>query len=109
MSWSRVEFERKEIVVCENVGQMSVSLRRHGDLTHSAYVSIIIREISATKGEDFTTGSGKQVQFDPGQSVLSCLCLSRLLLSSTPVARKNDILVFRATRAEVHACCKHQV
>lgn len=67
MSWSRVEFERKEMVACENVGRLSVTLRRRGNLQQSAYVSIQVREISAKIGEDFIPSSAKQVQFDPGQ------------------------------------------
>lgn len=66
MRWSRVDFEREEIVVCENVGTLSVSLLRTGDLQHSAYVSIQVREISAKVGDDFVPNSVKQVQFDPG-------------------------------------------
>nr|KAG5697393.1 hypothetical protein BaRGS_008819 [Batillaria attramentaria] len=68
MHWSRVEFERKEMVACENVGSLSVTVRRIGDLTFSAYVSIHVREISAKMGEDFIPSSTKQVQFDPGET-----------------------------------------
>ncbi|XP_076440206.1 LOW QUALITY PROTEIN: FRAS1-related extracellular matrix protein 1-like [Babylonia areolata] len=71
MSWSRVSFERKETVACENIGRLSVTLRRTGDLTQSAYVSIQVREVSATIGEDFIPSPAKQVQFDPGEAVVT--------------------------------------
>lgn len=71
MRWSRVEFERKEMVACENVGRLSVTIRRHGDVSSSAFVSIQVREISAKIGEDFIPSSAKQVQFDPGEAVVT--------------------------------------
>lgn len=69
MRWSRVEFERKEVVACENVGILSVTLTRSGDLSHSAFIGIHVREISAKIGEDFIPNSAKQVQFDPGNTM----------------------------------------
>jgi hypothetical protein len=73
MRWSRVEFERKELVVCENIGRLAVSIRRSGDLGAPSYVSIHVREISAKLGEDFVPSSAKQVQFDPGKKTLRAI------------------------------------
>ena len=67
MSWSHVEFERKEMVACENIGRLSVTLVRTGDISTSSYVSISVKEVSAKEGEDFIITSAAQVQFDPGK------------------------------------------
>ena len=66
MKWSKIDFTTEDVVVCENVGTLSVILRRTGALDQSAYVGIHVREMSARIGHDFTPSSAKQVQFSPG-------------------------------------------
>lgn len=66
LSWSIIEFAKKELVVCEDVGTLSVSLKRKGALESMAFVGISIREVSATEGIDFVPSTAQQVQFNPG-------------------------------------------
>lgn len=66
LSWSIIEFTKKELVVCEDVGTLSVTLQRKGALKNMAFVGISIREVSATEGSDFVASTARQVQFNPG-------------------------------------------
>ncbi|GFR64512.1 FRAS1-related extracellular matrix protein 1, partial [Elysia marginata] len=68
MSWSKVQFDREEIVLCENIGTLNIAVTRTGNLDQSAYVGVHIRGMSAKKGEDYIPKSSKQIQFDPGES-----------------------------------------
>lgn len=68
LSWSTVEFTKTDIVVCEDVGTLSVTLQRKGAIKNMAFVGISIREVSATKGIDFVPSTAQQVQFNPGQA-----------------------------------------
>ncbi|XP_071131154.1 FRAS1-related extracellular matrix protein 1-like [Mytilus edulis] len=68
VSWSIIEFEKKDLVVCENVGTLSVKLRRKGALDNLAFVRVSIKEMSATEGVDFVPSTAEQVQFNPGQA-----------------------------------------
>ncbi|GFO18835.1 fras1-related extracellular matrix protein 1 [Plakobranchus ocellatus] len=68
MSWSKVEFYHTSIVLCENLGTLTVHVIRTGNLDQSSYVGVHIRGMSAKRGEDFIPKSAKQLQFDPGKS-----------------------------------------
>jgi hypothetical protein len=66
MSWPMIEFTRLEYIVCEDVGTLSVGLRRIGETSQSSYTSVTLREMSAKAGEDFGSQTAAQIQFDPG-------------------------------------------
>ena len=66
MKWSKVELERSHIVVCEDIGTLTVTLKRKGALDQMAFVGIKVREMSAKQGRDFIASSAQQVQFNPG-------------------------------------------
>ncbi|KAH9504170.1 hypothetical protein Btru_065201 [Bulinus truncatus] len=67
-SWSRTQFDRDEIVACENIGTLTVTVVRSGNLAQAASVGITVREQSAKKGVDFTPGNVKQINFASGES-----------------------------------------
>ncbi|XP_064624368.1 FRAS1-related extracellular matrix protein 1-like isoform X2 [Lineus longissimus] len=71
MSWPMIEFTRLEYIVCEDVGTLSVGLRRVGETSQSSYVSVSVREMSAKAGEDFGSQTAAQIQFDPGVKIVS--------------------------------------
>lgn len=56
-------------MVCENVGTLSVKLRRKGALDNLAFVRVSIKEMSATEGVDFVPSTAEQVQFNPGKFI----------------------------------------
>ncbi|XP_050400427.2 FRAS1-related extracellular matrix protein 1 [Patella vulgata] len=66
--WSRIEFISADMVACENVGTLSITILRRGALNQMAYVGVQIKEMSAKTGEDFVPSSARQVQFGAGQS-----------------------------------------
>lgn len=66
MKWSRIEFPRKQIISCEDIGTLSITLKRTGDLNQISFVGIKVRDMSAKSGLDFYISSSKQVQFNPG-------------------------------------------
>ncbi|ESO92424.1 hypothetical protein LOTGIDRAFT_233175 [Lottia gigantea] len=66
--WSIIQFISADMVACENVGVLSITLIRIGAIHQMAYVGVQIKEMSAKTGEDFVPSSAKQVQFGPGQS-----------------------------------------
>lgn len=62
-----MQFDREEIVACENIGTLEVTVSRSGNLDQSSFVKINVREMSAKKGVDFMPSTAKQVQFDSGE------------------------------------------
>lgn len=66
MKWSRIEFLRKQIITCEDIGTLTITLKRTGDLNQISFVGIKVRDMSASSGLDFFPSSAKQVQFNPG-------------------------------------------
>jgi hypothetical protein len=66
LEWSLIEFSKTDLVVCENVGTLTMTLERSGALTQMAFVAIQVRGISARAGEDFIPSTAQQVQFEPG-------------------------------------------
>ncbi|XP_078656896.1 FRAS1-related extracellular matrix protein 1-like [Branchiostoma floridae x Branchiostoma belcheri] len=68
LKWSVVEMVHPEYSVCEDVGSVSILLRRRGDLEQSVFVGVHVKGLTAEEGQDFTTGRAQQIQFDPGVS-----------------------------------------
>ena len=66
LKWSMIEFEKTALVVCENIGTLSLTLTRKGDLGSNAFVSIQTQDKTTLTNEDYISSSAKQVQFDPG-------------------------------------------
>ncbi|XP_059163073.1 FRAS1-related extracellular matrix protein 1-like [Physella acuta] len=66
MSWSRTQFDKEEVVACENVGVLTVTVTRIGNLAQLAFVDVVVREQSAKKGVDFSPSSAKQIRFESG-------------------------------------------
>ncbi|XP_066577018.1 FRAS1-related extracellular matrix protein 1a [Amia ocellicauda] len=66
--WSRTEFSQAEYRVCEDVGTLSVSIVRKGNMAESSFVAVKVNEISASVGKDFTLSPSNLIQFDPGVS-----------------------------------------
>lgn len=64
--WSRTGFLLTDYVTCENIGTLSLTLIRAGDVEKSAFVGIRVRPMSAKAQNDFIPSTAKQVQFDPG-------------------------------------------
>lgn len=70
-SWSYIEFERAGIVVCENIGTLPLTLIRQGDISTLAFVSIESQDRTTRVNDDYVPSSNKQIQFDPGVSIVS--------------------------------------
>ncbi|XP_034021139.1 FRAS1-related extracellular matrix protein 1a isoform X2 [Thalassophryne amazonica] len=66
LSWSRVELSRSEYSVCEQQGSISLDIVRKGNIAKSSYITIKVKEESATAGRDFTFSPSPLIQFDPG-------------------------------------------
>ena len=79
LKWSMIEFEKTALVVCENIGTISLTLTRKGDLGSNAFVSIHTQDKTTLTNEDYVPSSAKQVQFDPGmtQQIPRCKVLMR--------------------------------
>lgn len=67
MYWSVIELTRTNLVICENIGTLTIQLVRHGAIEQMAFVSIRVREMSAKNGDDFSPSTASQVQFEPGK------------------------------------------
>ncbi|XP_066298099.1 FRAS1-related extracellular matrix protein 1-like isoform X1 [Branchiostoma lanceolatum] len=66
LKWSAVEMVHPQYSVCEDVGSVSILLRRRGALEQSVFVGVHVKGLTAEEGQDFTTGRAQQIQFDPG-------------------------------------------
>ena len=67
--WSLIELAKSSVIVCENVGTLSIRLIRTGNLGSSAFVTIGAQDRTTKTGEDYTPSSARQVQFDPGKNL----------------------------------------
>ncbi|TNN46634.1 FRAS1-related extracellular matrix protein 1 [Liparis tanakae] len=67
-SWSSVELSQPQYSVCEDQGSVSLDLFRRGNLAESSYVTVKVKEVTATAGKDFRTSPSSLIQFDPGVS-----------------------------------------
>ncbi|XP_035698595.1 FRAS1-related extracellular matrix protein 1-like isoform X3 [Branchiostoma floridae] len=68
LKWSTVEMVHPQYSVCEDVGSVSILLRRRGNLDQSVFVGVHVKGLTGEEGQDFTTGRAQQIQFDPGVS-----------------------------------------
>ncbi|XP_040337212.1 FRAS1-related extracellular matrix protein 1 isoform X4 [Herpailurus yagouaroundi] len=68
LKWSHIEWSQAEYEVCETVGILSLEITRRGYSMDSAFVSVQVKQVSATVGKDFTLTPSKLIQFDPGMS-----------------------------------------
>ncbi|XP_068164367.1 FRAS1-related extracellular matrix protein 1a isoform X2 [Antennarius striatus] len=67
-SWSSVELTQPEYSVCEEQGTLSLDIIRKGNLDESSYVTVKVKEVTATAGQDFLIRPSSLIQFDPGVS-----------------------------------------
>ncbi|CAJ1086551.1 FRAS1-related extracellular matrix protein 1a [Xyrichtys novacula] len=68
VSWSTVELSQSHYSVCEDRRTVSLEINRKGNLAESSYVTVKVKEMTATAGKDFLIGSSSLIQFDPGVS-----------------------------------------
>ncbi|KAJ8382093.1 hypothetical protein SKAU_G00028710 [Synaphobranchus kaupii] len=68
LAWSRVELAQSEFTACEDQGAISLTLLRKGNTAESSYVSVKVKEVTATAEKDFTLSPSTLIQFDPGVS-----------------------------------------
>ncbi|KAM9400758.1 FRAS1-related extracellular matrix protein 1a isoform 1-T2 [Salvelinus alpinus] len=68
LKWSRVELVVSEYQACEDQGTVSLDVLRKGNMAESSYITIKVREVTATAGKDFTLSPSSLIQFDPGVS-----------------------------------------
>uniref|UniRef100_A0A672MFC2 FRAS1-related extracellular matrix protein 1 n=1 Tax=Sinocyclocheilus grahami TaxID=75366 RepID=A0A672MFC2_SINGR len=64
-SWASVQLTRTEYVICENQGSVSLTIQRKGNVQDSSYVTVQVKELTASAGKDFIPASSL-IQFDPG-------------------------------------------
>ncbi|XP_036969221.1 FRAS1-related extracellular matrix protein 1a isoform X1 [Acanthopagrus latus] len=67
-SWSSVELSQPEYSVCEEQGTVSLDVIRRGNLAESSYITVKVKEVTATIGKDFLISPSSLIQFDPGVS-----------------------------------------
>uniref|UniRef100_A0A8D0D5C7 Fras1 related extracellular matrix 1a n=1 Tax=Sander lucioperca TaxID=283035 RepID=A0A8D0D5C7_SANLU len=67
-SWSSVELSQSEYSVCEEQGTVSLDIIRKGNLAESSYITVKVKEVTATAGKDFLISPSSLIQFDPGVS-----------------------------------------
>uniref|UniRef100_A0AAV2KQ14 FRAS1-related extracellular matrix protein 1 n=1 Tax=Knipowitschia caucasica TaxID=637954 RepID=A0AAV2KQ14_KNICA len=68
LSWARLELCETRLSVCEKQGTVSVDIERKGNLAESSYVTVKVKDVTATTGTDFVVNPSSLVQFDPGVS-----------------------------------------
>uniref|UniRef100_A0A3Q3B9I0 FRAS1-related extracellular matrix protein 1 n=1 Tax=Kryptolebias marmoratus TaxID=37003 RepID=A0A3Q3B9I0_KRYMA len=66
--WSSVELSQAEVSACEEQGTISLDITRKGNLAESSYVTVKVKEGTATAGKDFLVNPSALIQFDPGVS-----------------------------------------
>ncbi|KAM9335623.1 FRAS1-related extracellular matrix protein 1a [Symphorus nematophorus] len=67
-SWSSVELSQPHYSVCEEQGHVSLDVIRKGNLAESSYITVKVKEVTATAGKDFLLSPSSLIQFDPGVS-----------------------------------------
>ncbi|XP_027143924.1 FRAS1-related extracellular matrix protein 1a isoform X2 [Larimichthys crocea] len=67
-SWSTMELSQPEHSVCEDQGTFSLDIIRSGNLAESSYITVKVKEVTATAGKDFLFSASSLIQFDPGVS-----------------------------------------
>ncbi|KAJ8008243.1 hypothetical protein DPEC_G00102780 [Dallia pectoralis] len=68
LKWSRVELAASEYRACENKGAVSLNILRNGNVAESSYVTVKVKDGTATAGKDFILNPSSLIQFDPGVS-----------------------------------------
>lgn len=68
LSWARLEFSEPRYTVCEQQGVISIDIIRKGNLAESSYITVKLRDVTATAGKDFIINPSSLIQFDPGVS-----------------------------------------
>ncbi|XP_029615890.1 FRAS1-related extracellular matrix protein 1-like [Salmo trutta] len=72
LKWPRVELAVyqacTEYQAYENQGAVSLNILRKGNVAESSYITIKVREVTATAGEDSILSPSSLIQFDPGVS-----------------------------------------
>ncbi|CAL8326972.1 unnamed protein product [Lota lota] len=66
LQWSSVELSQSQYSVCEDQGTVSLEVTRKGNLAESSYVTVKVKEITATADKDFLLSASSLIQFDPG-------------------------------------------
>ncbi|XP_067274903.1 FRAS1-related extracellular matrix protein 1a isoform X2 [Pseudorasbora parva] len=64
-SWASVELTGTDYIICESQGSVSLTIQRKGNLQDSSYVTVQVKELTASAGKDFIPASSL-IQFDPG-------------------------------------------
>ncbi|KAM4537427.1 FRAS1-related extracellular matrix protein 1a isoform 1-T1 [Odontesthes bonariensis] len=64
--WSSVELSQPESSACEQQGTISLDIIRKGNLAESSYITVKVKEGTATVGKDFLINLSSLIQFDPG-------------------------------------------
>ncbi|XP_061748870.1 FRAS1-related extracellular matrix protein 1-like [Nerophis ophidion] len=68
LSWSSIELAKSEYSVCEDDKMVMVEIIRKGYIAESSYITVKVKEVTATAGIDFLLSTYSLVQFDPGVS-----------------------------------------
>ncbi|XP_053199816.1 FRAS1-related extracellular matrix protein 1a [Scomber japonicus] len=68
LSWSSVELSQPQYSVCEERRAFSMDIIRRGNLAESSYITVKVKELTATAGKDFLISPSSLIQFDPGVS-----------------------------------------
>ncbi|XP_044197505.1 FRAS1-related extracellular matrix protein 1a [Thunnus albacares] len=68
LSWSSVELSQPEYSVCEEQRTVSMDIIRKGNMAESSYITVKVKELTATAGKDFLISPSSLIQFDPGVS-----------------------------------------
>ncbi|XP_030018419.1 FRAS1-related extracellular matrix protein 1a isoform X2 [Sphaeramia orbicularis] len=68
LSWSSLELSQSEFSLCEEPGPISLDIIRKGNLAESSYITVKVKEVTATAGKDFLLNPSSLIQFDPGVS-----------------------------------------
>ncbi|KAM9425545.1 FRAS1-related extracellular matrix protein 1a [Pholidichthys leucotaenia] len=68
LKWSSVELSQHESSACEEQRMLSLHIIRKGNLAESSYITVKVKEGTATAGKDFKINPSSLIQFDPGVS-----------------------------------------
>ncbi|XP_055975008.1 FRAS1-related extracellular matrix protein 3 [Sorex fumeus] len=68
LRWAWISLEREYYIVEEDALFLEVTLTRRGCLAETAFISIVTKDETAQKDEDFQGNTQKGVRFNPGQT-----------------------------------------
>ena len=69
LNWCHISLDSTSYSVNEHEKYLTVVLNRSGFLGETSFVSIAAKSGTAKNGEDYSTNTFSQVQFNPGQTV----------------------------------------